>query len=199
VQYLYPWIVFVHVLAAFAFVLAHGASAVIAFRLRAEREPARLAVLLELSGASVGLIYSALMVLILAGVAAGLIGNWFAERWIWAALILLALVTVAMLGLAAPYFARLRTALGLPTNGRMPTRPPASPVELAALLDCVLGAIMCAPRSATRVTGRAGRAPRLPASRGGRRDRRRRADAADLADGLQTLLRWRPRSAPPAV
>jgi hypothetical protein len=35
--------VFLHVLGAFVFVLAHGASALVAFRLRTEREPGRVA------------------------------------------------------------------------------------------------------------------------------------------------------------
>ena len=33
----YPWVVFVHVLGAFTFVLAHGASATVVLRLRRER------------------------------------------------------------------------------------------------------------------------------------------------------------------
>ena len=35
---MYSWIVFVHVLGVFGFLLAHGAAAVVAFRLRGERE-----------------------------------------------------------------------------------------------------------------------------------------------------------------
>ncbi len=48
----YRWIVFVHVGAALVFMLAHGASASVAFRLRRERDVARLSALLDLSGAS---------------------------------------------------------------------------------------------------------------------------------------------------
>jgi hypothetical protein len=40
----------------FGFLLAHGSSAVVAFRLRREREPARVAALLDLSSSSLALL-----------------------------------------------------------------------------------------------------------------------------------------------
>jgi hypothetical protein len=137
VQFLYPWIVFVHVLAAFAFVLAHGASALAAFRVRAEREPQRLAVLLDLSNWALVLMYVSLLVLVAAGVAAGIVGNWFGQVWIWAAIGVLVAVTVAMLAYAAPYYERLRRAIGQDARGRRRgmTPEPVSAPELAALLD----------------------------------------------------------------
>src|SRR6266511_2088162 len=49
---LYPWLVFLHIGGAFLFVLAHGVSALVAFRLRAERDPGRMTALLELSSTS---------------------------------------------------------------------------------------------------------------------------------------------------
>ncbi|HEX6655950.1 MAG TPA: hypothetical protein VF153_07045, partial [Candidatus Limnocylindria bacterium] len=42
-------LVFLHVSFVMLFVLVHGASAVIAFRLRSERDPARVAALLDAS------------------------------------------------------------------------------------------------------------------------------------------------------
>ena len=35
----YPWIVLAHVIGAFGFILAHGVSAFVAFRIRADRRP----------------------------------------------------------------------------------------------------------------------------------------------------------------
>lgn len=132
---LYPWLVFIHVLAAFAFVLAHGTSAVVAFRVREERDPGRLAALLDLSSASLGFMYASLFVLVVAGVAAGILGHWFAERWPWAALALLFAVTAAMAGYAGPYYQRLRWALGLPSHNQLPASAKlATPSELDALL-----------------------------------------------------------------
>jgi hypothetical protein len=137
VQFLYPWIVLVHVVGAFGFALAHGGSAFAAFRIRREREPQRLAALLDLSEWTRGLLYGSLLVLIAAGVAAGIIGGWFGQAWIWAAIGVLVAVTVGMLAYAAPYYQRVRQALGLPGRGPRPAPPaaPASAADLAALLD----------------------------------------------------------------
>jgi hypothetical protein len=131
----YPWIVFIHVLAAFGFVLAHGVAAFAAFRARAERDPQRVALLLDLSSRSTGLMYSSLTVMVLAGVAAGIVGHWFGQLWIWLAIGVLIAVAAAMLVYATPYHNRVRRALGVPAFGRGPARGPVSPAELAALLD----------------------------------------------------------------
>lgn len=135
-QSLYSWVVFVHVLAAFGFMLAHGATALVAFRVRGEREPERIAALLDLSNASLGLMYLCVMVLVAAGVAAGLMGHWFGQLWIWGAIAALVAVAVAMLAYAAPYYQRVRMAVGQRGRSRadVPLEP-AAPPELAAVLD----------------------------------------------------------------
>jgi len=46
---MYAWVVFLHVLGAFAFVMAHGVSANVVFRLRHETQRERIAALLDLS------------------------------------------------------------------------------------------------------------------------------------------------------
>lgn len=134
-QFLYPYIVLVHVLGAFGFAIAHGGTAVVAFRVRREREPQRITALLDLSNWSLGLTYGSLFVLIAAGVAAGIMGGWFGQVWIWAAIGVLVAVSVAMLAYAAPYYQRVREAVGQVGRGRGPAPEPASPPELAGLLD----------------------------------------------------------------
>jgi hypothetical protein len=93
---LYPWIVLVHVIAAFLFILAHGASAIVSFRLRAERDPTRILALLDLSASTIGPMYGTLGLLLLAGIAAGIMGNWFSKGWIWLALGIFVVITVLM-------------------------------------------------------------------------------------------------------
>ena len=44
---MYSWWVYLHILGAFAFVFAHGASAFAAFRIRATRDPAQIRTLLD--------------------------------------------------------------------------------------------------------------------------------------------------------
>lgn len=134
---LYPWIVFVHVAAAFAFALSHGASAFASFRIRAERDPLKIRALLELSTMTLATMYVSFLVLLVAGIAAGIMRGWFAMGWIWAALGVLLAVSIAMYALATRYYGTLRTAVGLEAyGGPKGTRPgTASAEELARLLD----------------------------------------------------------------
>jgi len=69
-----PWIVFAHILGAFTFVLAHGVSMFVAFRVRGERDPARVTTLLDLSKSAVAIAAFAVLFLLITGVAAGFIG-----------------------------------------------------------------------------------------------------------------------------
>jgi hypothetical protein len=128
-------VVFLHVLGAFTFVLAHGASMLAAFRLRSEREPARIAALLDLSSFGIALMYIGLTVLVLAGIAAGFIGGYWGRGWIWAALAILVVVTGAMYALATPYYGRKRVAAGAQVPKQVAARmnPPASEADLAEL------------------------------------------------------------------
>jgi len=133
---LYPWVVFVHVLAAFLFILAHGASAFVSYRLRAERDPARIAALLDLSSSTIGVMYWALGLLLLAGIAAGIMGDWFSKGWIWLAIGVLFGVTVLMYVVATRYYVTVRRALGQQRPGSSGPAPEPLPTEqLLALLD----------------------------------------------------------------
>ena len=99
---------FLHILGVFGFLLGHGASVSVAFRLRRERDPARINALLELSGSSLTLFFISLVVLIAAGVVTGFLGRWWGDGWIWTALAILLAITVAMSALARPYYKRIR-------------------------------------------------------------------------------------------
>ena len=74
-----PWVVFIHVAAAFLFVMGHGASMWTSDQIRRERDPARIRALLELSSRSLGLVYAALLTLLIAGIAAGIMGGHFGQ------------------------------------------------------------------------------------------------------------------------
>lgn len=135
---LYPWVVLVHVLAAFGFALSHGVSAFVSFAVRRERDPERIKALLELSSAAIGGLYASLLTLLIAGIAAGIMGNWFGRGWIWAALGILIVVVVAMYAIASRYYAEVRAAVGMEAYGTKKGAPPPVPVgpdQLGALLD----------------------------------------------------------------
>jgi MFS family permease len=134
----YPWVVFVHVAAAFTFVLGHGASVWVSDQIRRERDPARIRALLELSTRSLGLVYVSLVALLIAGIVAGIMGSWFGKGWIWAAIVVLVAIIVLMYGLASRYYGQIREAVGLrayQTPKDAPDPTPVSAAELAALVD----------------------------------------------------------------
>ena len=145
-----PWIVFTHVAAAFAFIAAHGTSMGVFFKMRRERDRAKLVTLLELSSYSIGFLYIAFLVLLVAGIAAGIVGGWWTNGrlWLWAALVLLVVVVGLMYGLMTTNYAKVRSALGMPSpseakKGIMPE--PASDAALEALLTSsrpTIGAIL---------------------------------------------------------
>ena len=134
---MYRWLVFVHVLGVFLFLMAHGISAGVAFRVRDERNLDRLRALLEFSTASYGIMYAGLMLLLLAGIVTGFMGKWWGTGWIWLSIVLLVLITGAMTGLGSRYYTKLRRAVGSPymeRNKVQPPLPPASSEEIEALL-----------------------------------------------------------------
>ena len=135
---LYPWIVFVHVAAAFLFVMGHGASMWASDQIRHERDAVRITTLLELSGRSLGLVYGALLALLIAGIAAGIMGGHFSRGWIWASIGVLVTIIVLMYALASSYYRRVREAVGMRTMQTPKDAPDPTPVsaeELAALVD----------------------------------------------------------------
>ena len=134
----YPWVVFVHVAAAFLFFMGHGASMWVSDQIRRERDPARIRALLELSSRSLGLVYGALLTLLIAGIIAGIMGGHFGRGWIWAAIAVLVAIMVLMYILASRYYGRVREAVGLrgyETPKDAPDPTPVSAEELAALVD----------------------------------------------------------------
>jgi hypothetical protein len=127
---LYPWIVFLHVAGVLVFFLAHGTSMAVAFRLKQERDPARIRALLDVSSWSLGVIPSvALIVGVLAGIWAGIAGGHFGRIWIWASLVLLAAVATYMTPGVASRLTPMRDAAGTRQINPFSRRPPEAPPE----------------------------------------------------------------------
>ncbi len=145
---MHEWWVFVHVVGAFAFVLAHGVSSGVGMRLRRERDPQRIRALLDLSEASRGLTYWSSLVLLVGGIVSGFLGNWWGQGWIWAALGLFVALMAAAVALAVPYYRRVRESVGLQSARQrrrgIPPGPPAEPEEVEALLSSPRGLVIAA-------------------------------------------------------
>jgi plastocyanin len=113
----YQWWVFVHLAGVFGLLVSHGVSVAVTFRLRAERDPARVVTLLEMSGSSITAFYVSLAVLLLGGVVAAFDGGLWGYGWIWASLAMLLIVMLAMYAVARPYYHRIRFVATAMTEG----------------------------------------------------------------------------------
>jgi hypothetical protein len=134
---LYQWVVFFHILGAIGFFMAHGASAVMSIRLQQERDIKRIQAILDLSKAALPAMYISLLVLLIAGIAAGIMRNWFQFGWIWTALVLMFLLMGGMYYYVGAYFTPIRKAVGLPYRERGEEKPAQAPLrekEIEALI-----------------------------------------------------------------
>jgi hypothetical protein len=134
------WLKFVHVLAALALLLTHGASAAVSFKLRSERDRVRIGALIDLSNAYLNAFYLAFAVVLFAGILTGIAGGYWTsgQLWIWASLIVFFAIAIGMYVLATPYYEQVRHAVGIATfndvrKGLTPP-PPLGDAELATLL-----------------------------------------------------------------
>ncbi|HKX25612.1 MAG TPA: DUF2269 family protein [Actinomycetota bacterium] len=127
----YQWWVFLHIAGVFAFLIAHGVSVGVAFRLRRERDPRRIMALLDLSSWSISLMYIGILLLLTGGIVAGFVGDWWGSGWIWVSLGTLIVVIVAMYAVASAYYKRLRLIVGAMADGSQAV----SEEQLAGLLE----------------------------------------------------------------
>ncbi len=108
-----------------------------AFKLKRETHPDRMRTLLELSSFALPIMYGSLIVLVLAGIGAGIMGNWFAMGWVWAAIVLLAGLAMGMWLYATYFYAPVRQALGLPYRTINDNQPPVAPASDTEILAAV--------------------------------------------------------------
>jgi hypothetical protein len=135
-----PWLVYSHVLGAFAFAAGHGVAIAMAFRLRSERDPARIAAILDMSLWMVSpksLMSIGFIVLFLSGIAAGFTGGYWGRLWIWVAIGLLVVITGLMTPIGAGHYNKVRSAIGQKPPRDKSEAPPPAPLpvdQLEALL-----------------------------------------------------------------
>jgi len=127
---MYQWLVFAHIAGALGFMLAHGVSVGVLFRLRRERDRTQIGTLLDLSSGSIVALYASIALLLAGGIGAGFMGNWWGKLWIWVSLGLFLAIAVSMYPLGSRYFRRVRSALAFRPSGA----PMVSDEELDELL-----------------------------------------------------------------
>ncbi len=106
---MYAWVVFLHVLAALVFMLAHGGQAAVMLRFRGEADPERSLALFN-AVPDLLVLRVLLAVVVISGLLAGAMGGWLTGGWMWASLIVLGAVTPAMRRWGAGYYTLIEEA-----------------------------------------------------------------------------------------
>jgi hypothetical protein len=127
----YPWVVIAHVFFVIIAFAAHGTSAFAMFQARRETDRARLAAVLDLSQASLGIAGVALILGLVLGIVAAIMGGHFGRLWPWAAIGVVVIVFGVMTPVGANPMSDLRKSLGLPGRGDKPGQPPRPPGSTA--------------------------------------------------------------------
>lgn len=117
---MYQWWKFLHIAAAFVFVMTHGVSAAVSYRLIKERDRERIRELLTFSGSMVLPTYISLALVVVAGIftANAIPGaGYWKQKWIWLSIGVL-VVTIGVMGsLARTYYQGIKEAIGMRPSG----------------------------------------------------------------------------------
>jgi amino acid transporter len=111
------WWLLLHLVGVFAFLLSHGVSVTVAFRIRKERDRVKIKDLISLSGSSVRLMYVSLVLLLAGAFAMTFQLHLWGAAWIRISLGLLIVTIIFMIGMASPYYKRLSEAVELRPSG----------------------------------------------------------------------------------
>ena len=113
----FNWVLYAHIASAFVFLAAHGVSMIVMYRIRGERDRAKILTLITLSGATTLPMYVALGAIVISGVLAALKLESFGHWWVWAAIAILVLTIGLMTAVAKPYFAKVKLACQVRPSG----------------------------------------------------------------------------------
>lgn len=128
----YRVIVFLHVISALVFMMAHGVSAMMMFKISRERKYENLCNYLEISSAAMLPAMRALEGVILTGITLTIWARWYHMGWIWLSLGLFVAIGVVMGKFASSYLGSVRRAMGMvsPSDLKKGIRPLLAPQEV---------------------------------------------------------------------
>ena len=94
---MYNWIVYLHVVVIFIFLIQHAAEIWVSFKLRQQKEPegifATYAFMPDNNVRNLRITYS---LIIITGMAAGFITTWWRQGWMWTALAIMIVIIIVM-------------------------------------------------------------------------------------------------------
>jgi len=131
------WLVFLHVLSAITFFLAHGAAAAMVFKVRSETDFTRIRAMLDLAVSTFKAYMLSFLIMGLTGLIMPFLVHIWDKIYIWLSIGLILFVAVWMGLVNEKQIKQLRRLVGLPYmqgNKEFPAEAPASAEEVAALL-----------------------------------------------------------------
>ena len=131
------WLIFLHVLSALTFYMAHGTSVAMAFKIRKETDFTRIRAMLDLSWSTMILMGVSFLIMGLTGIIMPFMIHIWNKVWIWASIVLMLFVFIYMGIFNETHYKQLRRLVGLPYmkgSKQLPAEPPSSPEEVTALL-----------------------------------------------------------------
>ncbi len=112
----YPWVVVAHVFFVVVAFGAHGTSAFAMFQAKREPDRARLAAVLDLSSASLAVAGVGLILAVVLGIVAAVMGGHFSRLWPWASIGVVVVIFGVMTPIGANPMSALRKTLGIPSR-----------------------------------------------------------------------------------
>ncbi len=125
---LLQWLIFIHILSAITFFLAHGAAAAMAFKIRSETSLERMRAMLDLSVEPLVIYLVSFLVMGVTGLWMPFIIRIWDRGWVWVSIVLIVLVAVWMGWFNERTYKPLRRLVGLPYmvgNKQFPAEEPA--------------------------------------------------------------------------
>jgi MFS family permease len=138
---MYEWLVLAHIIGVLGFMFTHGVAAAMALRLRHERNPDRIRVMLQVSSSSLSVFYVSMVLLLGGGIWAGFNGHWWSEGWIWVALGVFVVNLIFMYAVPAPYYKKLREIMTIEESSSSAVGPEQLEAMLRSNLPIVVVAV----------------------------------------------------------
>jgi uncharacterized membrane protein len=137
---MYDWLVLAHIIGVLGFMFTHGVAAAMALRLRHERNPDRIRVMLQISSSSLAVFYVSVLLLLGGGIWAGFIGDWWGQGWIWVALGVFVANMIFMYAVPARYYKKIREVMTIEESGSSAV----GPQQLEAMLRSNIAIVVTA-------------------------------------------------------
>src|SRR4030095_13724268 len=108
------WLIFLHILSALTFYMAHGTSAAIAFKIRKETDVARIRAMLDLSWSTMIIMGVSFLIMGLTGLILPFLIHIWNKGYIWVSIVLMLFVFIYMALFNETHYKQLRRLAGLP-------------------------------------------------------------------------------------